>query len=104
MPQHETLSVEEQDILLWVAESEVDGLGPTSVILADAPAFQWASTVIERLVERGLLARDFMGTFEHRPDLHGLAARLTGQGAEMVADLWVHRLRDAIPSDRTTSA
>ena len=87
-PLRAELSVEEQDILLWVAESETGLLEPVTIALADWPAF---NTVVNRLVSRGLLDRDVIGSVEDVSVPYGLHVYLTDNGVQVVAELWLRR-------------
>jgi hypothetical protein len=91
MSQVDMLSSEEQSILLWIAESEAGLIESNDPILVDRPAFDWVSTVIDQLVRRRLLGRDFIKSVGNGSGPHGLSAYLTDQGAQVVAELWRRR-------------
>jgi len=97
MSHPEILNREEQDILLWVAESEIGTFEPTNVTVADRPAFDWVSAVVDQLVKRGLLGRDFIGSVGDDTSLHGLCVYLTDRGAQAVVDLWRQRCSQQAP-------
>jgi hypothetical protein len=84
------LSLQEQNILLWVAEAEIGVAEPLAVPVADLPSGLMAAAV-DRLVHYGLLSREW--TLLDR-DHSSLCASLTGQGAQVVVELWRQRLRE----------
>jgi hypothetical protein len=84
----DTLTQEEQDLLLWVAESETGFAEPLGVTLANSPSFDWIDAAADRLVQRGLLGREPAWLVQEQARRQGLCAYLTDQGAYVVAALW----------------
>jgi hypothetical protein len=92
------LSLQEQNILLWVAEAEIGVAEPLAVPVADLPA-GLVDAVIDRLVRAGFLRRE-LTVLDHNDSSRRVA--LTGEGAQVVVELWRRRLRE-LPKARLTA-
>jgi len=88
----DVLNAEEQDVLLWVAETETGLSEPIPVSIAHLSTPQLNVTV-ERLIQVGLLRREFPWLGPEHSNRYGLSVELTNWGAEAVVLLWRRRLR-----------
>jgi hypothetical protein len=92
------LSLQEQNILLWLAEAEIGVAEPLAVAVADLPA-RLMGAAVDHLVRSGLLRRE-LTVLDHNGS--SLSVALTGEGAQVVVELWRRRLRE-LPQARLTA-
>ena len=85
------LSAREQNILLWMAETEAGVAEPLAVPPAELPS-ERVNATIDRLVSEGFLSRK-MPWMDH--DRSSPSASLTMRGALVVLEVWRRRL--AVP-------
>jgi hypothetical protein len=84
------LSLQEQNILSWVAEAEIGLAEPLPAPLADSPSEQ-VNAAVDRLARYGLLSpASTLPDREHT----SLCPSLIDQGVQVVVELWRRRLRD----------
>jgi hypothetical protein len=87
------LSLQEQNILLWLAEAEIGVAEPLALPVADLPT-RLMTAAIDHLVRTGLLRRE-LTVLAHNDSSQRVS--LTGEGAQIVVELWRRRRFQELP-------